>query len=325
MSLTRAERILRWIRTEPGDLDVAPEQPSTDELVERAAKHLACQRPDCTADALAPLAIISCDGPRWVDLCLDCSRLLAYEIGETCARSGCSRSAPPDRSRGGWCPSCCGRLHSVIVRADGLRTELLAALVPTSAQATGAPVSGSREAPVPLRLGLMSTAETMTSAYALAEDLLREQLRAKPAQRTRPDRWGVPHPVPADERWARSVAFLAGGWLQLLDTEAGRSVAAHLVALGAAANRALGRDRLVHRLEAPCPSCNSLTLRRHDGDDRVVCEMCGRTETEETYAWLSRAAVDAYDDGSADGRVRSSVGWSDEPARMRAFGTGGAA
>lgn len=52
--------------------------------------------------------------------------------------------------------------------------------------------------------------------------------------------------------------------------------------------RASGRDRLVHRLVAPCPSCDTFALTRADGEDRVRCAVCHHEWPEEHYQLLVR-------------------------------------
>jgi ribosomal protein L37AE/L43A len=52
--------------------------------------------------------------------------------------------------------------------------------------------------------------------------------------------------------------------------------------------RASGRDRLVHRLVAPCPRCDARTLIRRDGDDQVQCRSCGNAWSEDHYQLLVR-------------------------------------
>lgn len=318
---SRDERVLRWTGLDPAELDEATD----DDLEQRAGKRLRCRRTDCTNDALAPLVVASSIGPRWVDLCADCALVLAAEVGPECTRGACDRAAPADRSSGGWCPHCCGRLHSSLAHADAQRVALLDAaesLAPSLSQAAGSVVSGSRTPPAPLSIGRASLADDLLRLYTTVEDHLRDQLGAQSAIRwvRMGDRTVA---VRESAQWSRALAYVRAGWAALLVAEAGRLLAEQLMAMTISASRALGTDRLVHRLEAPCPSCNALSLRRFDGADRVECEMCGRTETEETYAWLAKAAVDAYDQGDT-GRVRSSLS-SDGDVTMRAYGTGGAA
>jgi Zn ribbon nucleic-acid-binding protein len=46
------------------------------------------------------------------------------------------------------------------------------------------------------------------------------------------------------------------------------------------------RDRLIHRLNAPCPSCDMRALYREDGADGVDCGACERHWTEVEYQRL---------------------------------------
>lgn len=50
--------------------------------------------------------------------------------------------------------------------------------------------------------------------------------------------------------------------------------------------RATGNDDLVHRLPAPCPRCDLLTLIREDGEDRVKCRFCHAEWQEHEYRRL---------------------------------------
>lgn len=63
--------------------------------------------------------------------------------------------------------------------------------------------------------------------------------------------------------------------------------------LVAEAERGTGTDPLVHRLPAPCPSCDTLALVREDGEDQVSCRVCHNAWTEERYRLLVRVLADA--------------------------------
>mgnify|MGYP003576021883 CR=1 FL=1 len=62
--------------------------------------------------------------------------------------------------------------------------------------------------------------------------------------------------------------------------------AADLVELVGKVRRATGDTRLVHKLPAPCPDCDLLSLIRLDGADHVECENCHRLWTEGDYQRL---------------------------------------
>lgn len=42
----------------------------------------------------------------------------------------------------------------------------------------------------------------------------------------------------------------------------------------------------LHRMPAPCPTCDAVELSRQDGDDRIECRSCGRLWTEDEYVRL---------------------------------------
>lgn len=54
----------------------------------------------------------------------------------------------------------------------------------------------------------------------------------------------------------------------------------------------LGWDRLVHRLPAPCPYCDTVSLIRRDGDDHVRCLRCRRAWSEAEYRHFVRMLVE---------------------------------
>lgn len=290
--LSRDERVLRWVHVEPAELDVAPVEPGDAELVERAAKHLACRRFDCQNDALAPFSVATSVGPRWVDLCAECALVLAKEVGPPCVR--CDRAAPAERSRGGWCPACCGRLHSTILRATEHRTALLAELTPSSSAAHDVKIKGTKEPPAPISIGVESLAEDIRRAYCDTEDQLRAHRHDEPAARFWRDSWQRVHPVNVNAQFGAAIVYVKAHWLELLDTITGRETATGLLRIATQVMHALGRDRLVHELDAPCPWCGMQALVRKDGADLVECQACQHTAPESTYEWLVGAALEAH-------------------------------
>lgn len=77
--------------------------------------------------------------------------------------------------------------------------------------------------------------------------------------------------------------------------QAGWEACSWLIDWQRAAERALGRRRLVHYPPEPCPSCNvPNVLRRRDGSDKVECTSCHRSWTLAMYetfvhAWIGAA------------------------------------
>ena len=65
--------------------------------------------------------------------------------------------------------------------------------------------------------------------------------------------------------------------------------ALELLRLHEVTRAALGRNRLVHQLPAPCPDidCGERRLVRENGASQVDCEACGRVWTEDDYRRLT--------------------------------------
>jgi hypothetical protein len=57
-------------------------------------------------------------------------------------------------------------------------------------------------------------------------------------------------------------------------------------------DQVLGWTRLRHRLPAPCPYCDLMTLVRDDGSDFVRCSGCHRSWNEREYALFVRMLAD---------------------------------
>lgn len=57
-----------------------------------------------------------------------------------------------------------------------------------------------------------------------------------------------------------------------------------------------GMTRLIHKLPAPCPRCERLTLVRHNGCEHVTCEGCGVRWPEDQYQRLTLVLAEDYQD-----------------------------
>jgi len=79
------------------------------------------------------------------------------------------------------------------------------------------------------------------------------------------------------------------GWYWAHEPADGLDGALELLRLHEVTRAALGRNRLVHQLPAPCPDvdCGEMRLVREDGAGQVDCEACGRVWTEEEYLRLT--------------------------------------
>ena len=179
--------------------------------------------------------------------------------------------------------------------------ELIAASVN---RGEGAKVSGSRELPTPILLGIEALrAEIDFEVQFWAECLGQETATAMRlrARVSRAVRWighridpllalgpqlrttwtveGEPAREVTGERHATETAGLAG--------------ALHLVALHGRVRVVAGRTKLVHRHFAACAHCGQRALVRQDGSDQVECESCGNGFDEKHYDWFARVTAAA--------------------------------
>lgn len=86
-------------------------------------------------------------------------------------------------------------------------------------------------------------------------------------------------------------------WLQIHLAQACRDhlavdeYAGEIRHLAATMRRAINRDLSPVRYEAPCPYCQTQTLKREPGGDWIECGDCGRLWGEDEYGLLARAAI----------------------------------
>lgn len=74
---------------------------------------------------------------------------------------------------------------------------------------------------------------------------------------------------------------------ELLVSDLGKPLGVEALALAIRLLRVSGRKLLVHELDAPCPKCGRLGLRRDDGADTVRCEFCYDRWPEDSYRRLT--------------------------------------
>lgn len=202
------------------------------------------------------------------------------------------------------CGQCYGRLQRTVLQLPddvSTLTELIAVSV---ARGEGAKVSGSRELPVPIRLGIEALrAEIDWELIYWAECLGMEA----------PVSMRLPARVARSAQWIRNrldpllqlgpqerTTWTIEGEPQR-DADGDRHVvvstglegALHLVTLHRRVRVVAGRTRLVHRLTAACAHCGQVALVRHDGSDQVECESCGNSFDEKHYDWFAQVTAAA--------------------------------
>jgi hypothetical protein len=193
----------------------------------------------------------------------------------------------PDRDR-------LGRVLGEIVELYAL---LPGQLMP--GQASGPRVSGSREAPLPLRVDPLDL--TMPARAGAVSDGLGDQVGYLSVAAVL-DSWvrdwretircGSVNPcptVPELARWLRT-------WLPTACDEhkAVDEFTTEVFALAATLRRTCGLAEVKPELlDAACARCDSVSLHRLPGEDRIECGVCGRLMTEDEYRrWCGMLAAD---------------------------------
>lgn len=174
-------------------------------------------------------------------------------------------------------------------------------------------VAASRELPVPIRLNV----EALSAAIVVELDLWAAPV-AEASGFTYIETGRPEHRVKHASGW------ITGRWPVLLDlppiditridgrdeTTSGRNPLVYSEEDGVTGALALhrlheqvtnlaGRSHRAHRLNAPCPRCQRLTLERQEGAARVDCILCGHYMTLDAYEQLTNVLVGAHSPGVA--------------------------
>lgn len=195
------------------------------------------------------------------------------------------------------CEGCRSRLRSLLVEIVELYADVRAQMVPGQSQ--GQRVSGSREAPLPLRVDPLDL--TMPARAAAIHDALGDQIGqlsvatvldswVRDWRETRDMREALPDPtVPALGRWLTDRLDWACS-----DHPAVDEFAAEIRNLHRVVRTVVGvNDIRPEHLDVPCRRCDLLDLHRLPGQDRVECGSCGDLLTEEEYLrWCGLLVAD---------------------------------
>ena len=140
------------------------------------------------------------------------------------------------------------------------------------------PISGSREAPTPLRVSLHDLRADIAAKLASWTHVVTEDRSMRG-----PDRFDDPH---AASMWLGSqVAWIAAQpWVDEFWAEVDEW---HRLSRAAAPYHRERRD-----LPAPCPECDYLSLSLYGGDDHVTCRVCGHLLKRELYDHYVRVLHD---------------------------------
>src|SRR5688572_102500 len=173
---------------------------------------------------------------------------------DTAGQHLCSREQCNNPTSDTLCDPCTRATAKALRELPEIYTRLHVGLEP-GAGVIDAPITGSREAPTPLRIGHSAAMTDMTGTLEDWEDAVRdnEQYTPRPPR----GREGV--------RLQGAAAFLVQHLDQLVHHPAGVVACDEIRALRSRALRRLDLTNPVDRLPAPCPDCEHLGLVRHNG------------------------------------------------------------
>jgi ribosomal protein L37AE/L43A len=149
---------------------------------------------------------------------------------------------------------------------------------------TGAVKASS--APLPINPQARSLQDDMLAVTLEAEIATRRKARLSPRRLPHPYH---PHGVELTTLTRRSE-LLAKHHESMLAADAHYGI--EVLRITHAARSLLGYTRLVHRLDVPCPYCDTIAVVRDDGSSWVRCEDCGATFDEQHYGLLVRMVAD---------------------------------
>ena len=203
----------------------------------------------------------------------------------------------------GLCVACAARLVRTVRQLPG-DVDTLDELIGDQTYRPETTVNGSRDLPIPIRLGVEALRSRIDfEAVFWAEVLGMEtplacRLRARV---TRAAEWIGPRVdallrLGPQERtaWTAAGEPLRDAWGEREVVErTGLSGALRLFSLHAGVRQVAGRTTLVHRLTPCCPICEQPALVRHNGADVVKCEHCGKRIEEKHYDWFVDVTIRA--------------------------------
>jgi transposase-like protein len=194
----------------------------------------------------------------------------------------------------GLCGSCSRTVQAAIRETPMDYVELHTLLAGSDVATLAEVVAGSQELPVPLDLGVEALQVAIWNEAQLWAEVVSERLRIdwdtraaahsragvtlQRACRILEHRVDVLVSLPLQvTRWS-----LTSDWVE----RDGLEGALEMLRLHDLVRSVAGRTELVHKLPAPCPSCDRLALIRANGSSTIECEACHRRWTEQDYERL---------------------------------------
>lgn len=178
----------------------------------------------------------------------------------------------------GLCRTCTTRLGRTIgnLAADVVELNML---VGASSRMGDGRVSGTKEMPSPIRVGIFDLRTIFIETVVGAAQMVADHDGAKVNIR-----WPEGEFDPAIVRVKAAADFLRFRVDRLVTLSLG--VALEIATLHARVRVVAGRTHLVHRLTPACPWCDQRALVRHNGSAVVECEHCGKQIDERHWSWL---------------------------------------
>lgn len=171
-------------------------------------------------------------------------------------------------------------------------------------------VGGTRELPIPIRTSVRDLAARIVTVAVTWAEPIAEQARigwdsCLIHDYTRPHaaltkaagvlRWNVARLL--DHQPIEVRAFADNGWAGF-DWQDGCDAALELLDLHRRAQQILGLTEKRHRLPAPCPRCETMSLVRDDGAEDVYCARCAAGWSDLDYTEMTVVLANDYSVGA---------------------------
>lgn len=192
----------------------------------------------------------------------------------------------PRRGQPIWCRPCQKQIADAISRLPQLAIDLLNIAGADGKIAATGESDATRKATMagsPSASPAWDALDEIVTWAAATGDKLRGYLGQRPAAAD----WWAGSTQRRGLVLTESVDYILEHRTALLCARNARKVGRQALQLVRRAERAAGVDELVHRLPAPCPSCERMALVRDNGAEQVDCRACHRSWPESDYRRLT--------------------------------------
>lgn len=198
------------------------------------------------------------------------------------------------------CDACVTHVRTAISQLPADVDEL-DSLIGAGSGPAGEYVNGSRDLPVPIRLGVEALRTAIDSELRFWAEIAlgdRYVYHARMSARVHAYAGALARALetlirlPAVERPMWSAE---GRQTFELDEQTGLDGALHLLELHKRVALVSGRTELVHRLTPACPECQRQSLIMKNGSDVAECEHCSKKLPPERYSWIVQSLLEKGD------------------------------